>query len=190
MPMMTALTSVPVGSYALSSSEAPIMGLDLSLTSSGITVLDGNGGVIFRDTRGYSVQKKGREWADRAFLNRGKIERLLGIAASVLGVAREFQVRKVYIEDYAYSKHSSSVTGLAELHGVVKCGLLERFKIYAEPVSSRTIRATCLGAGCGGYSKEQVRGLLAKYGMVFDNDDLMDSYMVAMYGFVISDRGE
>jgi len=171
--------------------DISVLGMDLAARHSGLCYIpkewDGTqGGLICREI-GYNLKGKLDE--------RTKIQIMLNVAKTALAMVHEFKPDRVVVEDYAFSRQSSSTTMQAEIGGVVRSQIYLSTNITVEPLSvtgarkfltgglrgkrsadaSRGIR--CLGA------KEQVKKFLANRGIVFDTEDIMDAFVVAYYRY-------
>lgn len=148
------------------------LGLDLSLTASGIVAIDEAGSVVEAKTYGYGLK--------RTSSNEEKIKRLLDISNCVQETLRGLVVKgdpvEVVIEGYAYSARGSQ-NDLAELQGVIKSQLFLQHGITPEvmPVS----RARKLVFDTGRVSKGEVMSLLADMGVHFTDHNQADAYVVA-----------
>lgn len=156
------------------------MGLDLSLTSTGIEVLDSLGSRVYGGLVGKELKKA---------TERDRVERLVLIANTIIGLVKEHDVRHVAIEGYAYSKKYGGEK-LAELHGVVKTQLYLACGLIAEPVSPRKARRVVFGQGKGGIKKKMVQPLLEQRGIFIENGDQRDAYVVARYKLWRAANGE
>lgn len=156
------------------------MGLDLSLTSTGIEVLDSSGQRVY----GCVVGKKLKQATER-----DRVERLILIANRIIGLVKEYDVRHVAIEGYAYSKKYGGEK-LAELHGVVKTQLYMACGLIAEPVSPKTARRVVFGKGKGNIEKKLVQPLLEQRGIYIESGDQRDAYVVARYKLWRASNGE
>jgi crossover junction endodeoxyribonuclease RuvC len=121
-----------------------IMGLDLSLTSTG-TSIDGVTSIIMTPTKG--------------------TERLILISSKLREVVRENKVKAVIIEGYSFASRNSQAHSIGELGGVVRVMLWKEAIPYVEvPPTSRAKFAT----GRGNASKDEViSSISAKTGKIF-----------------------
>lgn len=154
------------------------MGLDISLTGTGVVVINSAGDIVFNDVFGYSLKK-----TDEA---EAHIERMIYIIKRILQVGREYSVTKVGIENYAFgivkghtgrSFQSSSQSKLAELHGVIKTQLLMSKRIVPDIVAIKTGRKVVFGNG--NLAKKDVIPRLEKHGLKFKNDNDADAFVIA-----------
>lgn len=127
------------------------MGLDLSLTSTGVSV----GGM----TR--SIQSK-----------RNGVERLVEIRDAIIEIAVESKVQVAVIEGYSYASRQSQSHSLGELGGVVRVALFEAgIPFVVVPPTSRAKFAT--GKGNAGKA-EVVSAVSAKTGIIWAGGDGAD----------------
>lgn len=106
-----------------------VAGLDLSLKSSGICVIDGDG-KYHTHAIGYGLND-GNE--------RDRIDRLIHIAAGITGFVQPFNVRAIGVEGFSFGKQFRAHQ-LGELAGVVKVKCLENLKNYLNPIPSKSAR--------------------------------------------------
>lgn len=150
------------------------VGLDLSLTGTGIVVIDPDGDLNLQRTVGYALKEDSSE--------REIIERQLYIATEITDVIRGLTDAhgarpRIAIEHYAFSKHSSSVTKLAELRGVVKSQIWLVFQLIPDMVTVGEARRTVLGKGV--LAKSSVIELLRRRGLTVGDHNIADAYVVA-----------
>lgn len=169
-----------------------VIGLDLSLSRTGMCFIPTNWNGSFGDLAFESVSTKRTEVVfGRASLRaREEIERYLRIAHRVVNFIGKNNAKNVSIEGYAYAQKTASVTKLAELGGVIKSQVLLTCKIVPVSIPSNTARKFVMGKLERKNQKEQVRVFLKSKGFVFDNDDLMDAFVVAYccYGIIGNSR--
>lgn len=135
-----------------------VLGLDLSLTSTGYSV-NGNTGVISSNKRGPS--------------------RLIEICDAIEKIIDDNNVDLVSIEGYSYSSRNSQSHAIGELGGVVRVMLHTKQITYVEiPPTCRAKFAT----GKGNASKNEVISTVsAKTGIVWKNpgaDDQCDAWVL------------
>lgn len=137
---------------------ANIMGLDLSLTSTGVSI----GGLTT------SIKSK----------NRGS-ERLLEIRNEIMKLAQEAEVKIVAIEGYSYASRHSQAHSIGELGGVVRVALQEKgIPVVVIPPTCRAKFAT--GKGNSGKS-EVMSAISAKTGIIWsggDGNDRCDAWIL------------
>jgi crossover junction endodeoxyribonuclease RuvC len=148
-----------------------VAGLDLSLDSTGMAVVEENLAMY--------VISFGSEKSKDLAVRTGEISDL------VLLTALAHNVTDVFIENYAFSRFqkSNNLTMLAELGGVVKWRLYEK-GINCHLVSPGTLKKFFTGKGTG---KKEKWHLLAfkKFGVEFENTDEIDAYILADFGYHI-----
>ena len=135
-----------------------ILGIDLSLTSTGISV-NGETGTI-------TTQAKGAE-------------RLSIISLAILDAIIDNSVEIVAIEGYSFASRNSQAFSIGELGGVVRTRLWERNIPYVDiPPTCRAKFAT----GRGNAAKTEVMSSIsAKTGMIFAGkgaDDMCDAWIL------------
>jgi len=134
------------------------MGLDLSLTSTGISI---NGST-------QSIRSK----------NRGT-KRLVEIRNSILEIAKVEKVEIVAIEGYSYASQYSQAHSIGELGGVVKVAIKELgLPIVVIPPTCRAKFAT--GKGNAGKS-DVIASITEKTGLLFtgaDGNDRCDAWIL------------
>lgn len=127
------------------------MGLDLSLTSTGVSI----GGV----TQSIQVDTRG-------------VERLRDIRDRIVRLVLDNDIKLAVIEGYSYASRQSQSHSLGELGGVVRLALLEgKVKFFIIPPTSRAKFAT--GKGNAG-KPEVVSAISAKTGIVWSGGDGAD----------------
>lgn len=157
-----------------------ILGLDLSLTCTGMCVL----------SRGW----KAAEWHHvttravkipiaKAATPEQLGARLVSIVAEVSTFAFDrWNVQHAFVEDYAHGALGSSHTKLAELRGAVVVELARR-GLYLKPLSIGPIRQYLIGDGSPRKeSKIRAELLLRRAGLVLATTDEYDAFAVANYG--------
>jgi Holliday junction resolvasome RuvABC endonuclease subunit len=149
------------------------MGLDLSLTGAGVVVLDEAGAVVRQAVFGYEL--------DRKATPRDKIERILFIASRVIGLVGEVNGTgeiewEAGVEHYAFRQHGA-VADLGEINGVVKTQLWLAHGIVPRVVVVSSARK--LVTGKGNIKKDQIIPLLRTRGLVFEDHNIADAYVIA-----------
>lgn len=140
-----------------------IMGLDLSLKSSGLSILDEYG----RDTTS-------------AFQTSTKLSTERRIALIKEFVLSSLDgVKDVFIEGYAF--HGSSLAVLAELSGVIKNAMLTG-GINFYTVAPTTVKKYITGSGKA--DKDVMRlAVYKRFGKEFKTTDECDAYAIADFGY-------
>lgn len=173
-------------------SKTCYIGLDLSLTGTGIVAVVSPemdtpmsakmGRVVHQDVVGYALTMEASV--------KEKTERMLETAKSVIktvkAMSKEGYDVEVAIENYAFSTvknkkgksfQSSSQTGLAELHGIIKSQLLLATGLSPVMYSVKTARMVVFGNG--NFPKVNVKPALNKWGYEFKKMDDADAFVIA-----------
>ena len=145
-----------------------IMGLDLSLTGTGIVVIDQDGRVKLHSEVGFSLTRQSSQAK--------RIERLLHISREILRVANDLKVTDVGIENYAF-RAKGAQNDLGELHGTVKTQLYLR-GIVAEYLAPTEARKLVFNTGKR-VDKKQVIGLLEEMGFTYTSHNIADAHVIA-----------
>lgn len=126
---------------------------------------------------------------------RTKIQVMLNAAKVGLAMVSECSPHIIVVEDYAFSKHSSSTTMQAEIGGVVKSQIYLATNVTPEPIPSTRARSFMTGGLRGNRkgdaaagiralpAKKQVKAFLVNRGMAFETEDIMDAFVVAFYRY-------
>lgn len=177
-----------------------VLGLDLSLRGTGICVLNDKGELIHRELIQYKERSiKKVKYAYFNFVVNGKaidekdissdnedevvdkIKRLSAIKNRILVIAKDYKIKNVLIEDYAYDAKGRTSFGrvidLGELGGVVKAALYENnYKVYK--LSPTSLKKFITSDGLG--SKENMaESIFKKYGYQFKDDNEADAFALA-----------
>ncbi len=139
------------------------VGFDLSLTSSGYSSLDSVGNII-ESGRIRPYSKKGMERIDYIKFKLDQVSK---------------KAKLVTIEDYAYGVHnSSSLTGLAELNGVIRMSLYKKNIPYLLVTPGELKKFI---TGKGNCKKElMMMKIFKNYGLEFNNSDEADAYGLSL----------
>lgn len=155
-----------------------VVGLDLSLTGTGICTL-GEGDPVF-ETVGYGLKRTARQ--------KDKIERIINIVSVVLdaiGACSEKPV--VGIEGYAFSARGAQ-NDLGELHGAVKTQLWLAHQIEPIIITSSHARKAVLDKGR--IPKADILGMLTNRGISVRNHNEADAYVIAKCLKLKVEKGE
>ena len=149
------------------------MGLDLSLTETGLYILD--------DSSGWEHSKLIK------VKNRG-IKRIAEIWGQISEELSVYQPKIVLLEGYSYASRGSAVTGQAELGGVVRYHLFMQGIFYYDVAPTQLKKyATGVGNAC---KERVVLSVYKKWGKEFYNNNLADSYVLAQMGLAtVNDEG-
>ena len=143
----------------MTQTETPVIGLDLSLTSTGIAMPDGSTDVI-------SVNQK-------------DVLRLISLRNAIMEKINQYKHPIVVLEGYSFAQRNSNAHSLGELGGVVKTALVEADCTLV--VVAPTQRAK-FATGKGNASKaEVVSSISARTGIVWSGkgaDDKVDAWIL------------
>lgn len=158
-------------------SHSVTAGVDISCSSTGLMLVLSCGEVIHHSTHGYPLE--------RGVRLQDKTERLINVAAAILRVMRKHMPAggRVRFEGYAFNKNqkdSNSFLDLAELHGTLRVQLHLAGFVDQGYIPASTARSAVLGKGWGRKSKAEVKTELKRRGYIFDTDDEMDAWVIAM----------
>ncbi len=149
-----------------------VMGIDASLTGSGIVVLDQDGKVVMSDV--ITSKKEG-------------VRRLIDIDSQVFSLLESFHPRLVILEGYAFSR-GSAMARVGELGGVLKKTLfVEGYETLIVPPTS----VKKFSADKGNAKKDQVRlAVYKRWGVEFKTNDEVDAYVLARIGLAALGKKE
>lgn len=163
-----------------------IVGLDLSLRAAAAAFVP-------RTFKGDTKQVKVNTWGYE--LERGATEARLasrrahiadGIRAWIVGMGRTTLIEHVYIEEYAFSRNSSSATGLHELGAVVKDRLLAQglpFTSVPASAARKTMLQKLPKKDSKQFTEDNVRRLGGE--ALYWNADEVDAFVVANHGMML-----
>lgn len=124
-----------------------VMGLDLSLSGTGIVVRDkGEGEIIRAQTIGYSLDEDATE--------QQRLDRLVNLAVGIKTFIEEIHPHIIVIEGHAYGAKFGGAA-LAELHGVVKVQIYFLTKQAPMIVAVKKARKVVLDDGAA--DKKQIK---------------------------------
>lgn len=163
-----------------------VVGLDLSLRSAAAafvpSTFKGNTKHVRVQTWGYELD---REASEESLAKRRHII-ATGIREWLRGLSKKHIVERVFIEEYAFSRNSSSATGLHELGGVVKNVLLEA-SFHFTSVTASSARKTLLQKlpkkDIKAFTEDNVRRLAGE--ALYWNADEVDAFVVANHGMML-----
>jgi Holliday junction resolvasome RuvABC endonuclease subunit len=110
-----------------------------------------------------------------------RIVRIIKIVGHVREFALENRASDCFVEGYAFSARSSSVTKLAELGGHARVEFLSYGRMLRTVVASQA-RKLLLGKLPQKNAKVMVQQALYAHGAPFSNDDECDAFVVANFG--------
>jgi len=148
--------------------EQAIIGIDLSLSSTGISVRN----IDRYDFYNIKTSKKTNIY-----------ERYIEISNKIIEIVKMYISLEpiIYIEDYAFSRKSKSVHKLAELGGVVKTAIYSKLNVDFIAVPITSWKKKILGNGRLKKSEIKKRTEL-KFNMIFNNQDICDAFCIMKYG--------
>jgi Holliday junction resolvasome RuvABC endonuclease subunit len=155
------------------------MGIDLSLQNIGITILTEAGLVI----RSLTIETEISRNASTA----QKTERLIFISNEVVSRIKEFKVKYVGVEDYAFGR-GYQAHQIGEIGGNIKVQVRLACSMYVRPAAITSARKHVLGYGGSFGPKKQAKENLVHvvregYRVDVANDHEADSFVVARYTF-------
>ncbi|MFA5355083.1 MAG: crossover junction endodeoxyribonuclease RuvC [Thermodesulfovibrionales bacterium] len=156
-----------------------VLGLDLSLTSTGVILLDRDGGIVRQET--VRTKPNGNRPPD-------EINRLNGIVDRIFDGVNRKNVLLCAVEQVAFSRNMSSHSSLVALNYFVRKRLMELGIpfILISPTSAKKF-----ASGDGKAQKDMM--LLETYrrwGVAFDSSDLCDAYVMARIGMITAGIAE
>lgn len=149
-----------------------VLGLDLSLTSSGVAVVESGTGVVHTE----SIKTRGK----KNDTLRERHERQAYILTRILEVIEEYTPQYIVIEGPAYSSMVGKVHDRSGLWWIVVFALMnEDYKVSEVPPTNRAQYAT----GKGRAPKEDVVASVAEHmSVVVKTDDEADAVVLASMG--------
>ena len=139
------------------------MGLDLSLTSTGMVVLKTDGAA-----ESMTLTSKFKD-----------VVRLADLSEKVRMAIQLYRPKLVVIEGYSFGSQTA-VAGLAELGGVVKCALFEMQQPFIVVPPARLKKFAC---GRGNAKKDEIRlAVYKRWGFEAPTNDEVDAYVLARIG--------
>lgn len=158
----------------MSADIAVVVGLDPSLTSTGLVTLDQTGNVVRAEV--IAPRRRGATGVER--LN----DFWLQVAERVAGIPEQ---SLWVIEGYAMGmpRGSSPLTYLAELGGVIRLGLYRAGMRIVNVPPARLKKFAC---GVGNAKKDEVRlHVYKRWGFEHPSNDVVDAYALARLGLAI-----
>lgn len=141
------------------------LGLDISLTKTGVVGLSANGKIVLQKL---VTSKPMPE----------RFKRFDDILCSIDDCLSN--VKLVTIEGYSYGSQGNSLLNICELSGIIKHHLWLRDINFIE-VPPATLKKYATGRGNVG-KLEMIQAAHDQYGYKFESDDLCDAYWLAKYG--------
>ena len=140
-----------------------VMGLDLSLTSTGVVLLKSDG-----TSQSMTIKSKFREEA-----------RLADLREKIMVAVKLHRPGLVVLEGYAFGR-PNAMAALGELGGVIKCALFEERQPFLIVPPTRLKKYAC---GRGNTKKDEVRlAVFKRWGFEAPSNDEVDAYVLARIG--------
>ena len=175
-----------------------IIGVDYSLTSPAVCLFQG-GDFTFENCKYFYLSSVKKTLRDNEHFKgtmypeySNALQRYNNISKWVLGIVEEYNVTRVYIEDYAFAA-VGKVFHIAENTGVLKYRLWKEYGILAEAVPPTVIKKAA--SGKGNANKEAMQQAftnetgfnLKEYLQLTDSQwnpssDIIDSYYICKFG--------
>ena len=159
-----------------------VMGLDLSITSTGMCVL-GNKGVYFLGSIPTKPNDKDFLWDD--------YKRFDTIASTIMSVISKHKIKRLFIEAPAFAAHDMGGRQ-AQLRGIVMFRLWEAYSrddfVYVS-IAPTKLKKFIVGSGKNGSKNLMGEAVRRSYpielqNVRFTNDDEIDAYALAKFGHV------
>jgi len=144
------------------------LGLDLSLTATGLAVVEENGNIVL--SKVLSTPKKKIEGMERYSL----------IRQEVIDVVKAHNIKKVFIEGYSFGSRGRSIFNLGELGGIIRITLSDLGVPYEE-IPPKVVKKFVCGSG-NADKLDMMNSIKEKYKYVFDDDNKADAYGIAVTG--------
>lgn len=143
------------------------MGLDLSLNSTGVSLIDENGEIV--DQR-LIKQDKVENGCDRLFSNRHALQAIL------VEWSAEYDLR-ICLEGYAMGVRGGRLASIGEWGGIARMCLYDLSMTW-HAVSPSALKKFVTGKGSGG-KELMLLGVYKVWGKELSQDDLCDAYALA-----------
>lgn len=178
----------------MSEKKRVILGLDLSLSGTGLTILDSKGSILFQALIGSKKEntKKNKDktrlfikdkdynvlfedFIDSSTLT--DMPRLSFYRNKIKEFIVKYQVTEAILEGYSMGSKGQGVTGLAELGGIIRMMLYDMNIPY---VQSPPYNAKAYISGISVAEKEIIiESILEKYNLHIEDDNIADSFSMA-----------
>ncbi len=156
-----------------------MLGLDLSLTSPAAVVVPAGWHLGKWETLAHDHHRPPAP--EPGF--RGQTIRVRLLVSRLLAFAEQHRVRQAFVEDYAFSARSSSVTKLAELGGVARDLFLDVLGLELVPVTASAWRRSLLGQVPRRNQKVEAQAALYRHRFPLGwCGDVADAFGVANHG--------
>ena len=159
-----------------------VMGLDPSLTSTGLIVLDESGALQSRDR--ITSQPSGPMVASR-------LRRYQQICAAVLKSASVYQPLVICVEGYSLGSNMPGMVDRVEFGGLLRYSLVAAgHRLIEVPPTTLKKWATGKGAFPGGGKTPLIVAMTSRYGVQLGTDDEYDAYALARMAHQIAELSE
>lgn len=153
-----------------------VLGLDVSMCSTGIVVLDDIGSLV--------ESRIVKSVANDGTVAR-RMERIEMIVREVLKFVTDYSPKVICIEGYSMGSRAGQIIQIAELGGLLRYSICRQCNAVYE-VAPKTLKKWATGKGnCEGKTPVVV-AVMKRYGVSFDNDDLFDAYSLARMAYQIA----
>lgn len=155
------------------------VGLDMSITCTGVVVLDGDS-IQLPKTQAEIKTKPEDGDIERFSLITNKIEEI--ITEEVLDNPNTV----IFAENMAFGA-KGQITRLAELRGIVRYCLYQRYNKHVVFVSTTTLKKFAVGKQAGKGKGPVMVGCLKSWGFETQSDDIADAYVLARIARMYND---
>ena len=147
-----------------------VIGIDPSMTSTGIVVVDKEGfvastTVVSKNTGNYVLQR---------------MNRIHFLVRKIRDYCEGFPPEHICIEDYSYSSISSNLTQMAEFGGILRYVLTRVWQVTEIAPTNLKKHTTGKGMWKGGGKTPMIVALTKRHGVELANDDLYDAFGLAL----------
>jgi Holliday junction resolvasome RuvABC endonuclease subunit len=156
-----------------------VMGVDLALQSTGVSILDTTGAVVKMVTLKHPMKR--RKPSDGPVSSEVRIARLVTLADELVALAADFNVGHVAVEGFAFSR-GFQAHQLGEAQGAMKVEMWRRRKTVVETAPMSSARLELFGYGLA--QKDVIRTLLGEAGIATSNDHEADAFVAAWWMFM------
>lgn len=153
-------------------------GIDQSLTSTGVWILDDEG-----NTKHHELIKTAKNKEDPSDL----FNRIITITKRILSIVDEYNINNVCIEGLGFAANGDATRNLASLQGVIICSLMDTCDVHIEIVAPTTLKKFASGKGnCDKNAMvdslpDEVRVIVDEVPKSKGKYDLADAYFLSKY---------
>lgn len=173
-----------------SSASGHVIGLDLSLTGSGLVVLDASGRLRRARLLGTGAENQAAKFVKAQMIETGAgvynpgdrkfygtlDQRIDFILRKIRSAVKKYPPLVVGIEGYAFSKSSPGLQERCEMTGVIKRYLWEKEILTVTPAPTQV---KLWATGNGNAKKPEMISAALKDGFPYDEENMVDAYWVA-----------